>query len=254
MIDIPITLFHEEMGRGKPFVFIHGFPLDHATWLPVAGILAKKAHCILPDLRGLGKSPVPGTKTTIPQMAEDVIRLIDTLEVDKACFVGHSMGGYVAMQIARAYPERVFGLGLVATRSEPDSTKKAAERLASRDAVLNDGTSGLIDTMAERLTNRPEIRRLVKPVMQKTSPQGIALAQYAMAIREDATVWLRELTYPIVVVAGGRDVISPEKGMKDLCSQLMDGRWYFSSRASHMLPLEEPGLIARALEETYLND
>ncbi len=251
MNDTAIKLFYEEMGQGKPLVFIHGFPFDHSTWHPAANLLANKARCILPDLRGLGKSPVTGTESSIPIMADDIIHLLNVLEIDRACFIGHSMGGYVAMQIARAYPDRVFGLGLVATRSDPDTSDKAAERLASRAAVLSGGKSALIETMLERLTEKPEIRRQIKPIMENAPAQGIAMAQFAMANREDATGWLRELPFPIVVIAGGNDIISPIEDMKDLCAKLKDGRFYSSQSASHMLSMEEPELIARALEETY---
>lgn len=254
MNDQAIQIYFEERGQGNPLVFIHGFPFDHSTWNPVVALLEKKARCLMPDLRGFGKSKVTGNRSTIPMMADDIMRLLDDLKIDRACFIGHSMGGYVAMQIAHAYRERVFGLGLVTTRSDPDSVEKAAERLASRGAVLAGGTSTLIAGMLERLTNKPETRSQIRPIMEKATPQGIAMALFAMAHRKDATGWLQELEFPIVIMAGGNDIITPEREMKDLCGKLKDGRFYSSSTASHMLPMEEPGLIARALEETYLNN
>ncbi len=69
MSNLSVDLYFEEMGQGTPFLFVHGFPLDHATWLPVARLLKSKARCILPDTRGLGKSPVTGTEATIEDMA-----------------------------------------------------------------------------------------------------------------------------------------------------------------------------------------
>lgn len=253
MTNIPVDLYYAEMGQGKPLIFIHGFPLDHSTWLPVAQQLKSKARCILPDLRGLGKSPITGTETTILEMAEDVVRLMDRLDIRQAVVIGHSMGGYVAMQMAHSFPDRVMGLGLVATRAEPDSPESAASRLESRDDVLKNGISSIVRTMASRLTDNAEILPELLAIMEKNSSQGIAMAQYAMVHRQNATPWLKEISNPVVVVAGGKDGITSEEGLKKLVQILKKGKFYSSPTSTHMIPIEEPGLIARALEETFLN-
>ena len=252
MNDLPVELYFEEIGRGKPIIFLHGYPLDHTIWLPVAQLLQDKARCILPDLHGMGKSPVVGTEATILQMATDVIHLMDRLTLDQAIIVGHSMGGYIAMSLAHNFPERVCGLGLVTTRAEPDLPAKVLERLASREEVLKNGSSRLIDEMAGRLTDKPAIRQQILPIMQKTSPQGIAAALFAMAHREDAAPWLKSIDFPVFTAAGGMDILSPEQGLKEMSLLLKHGKFYTSPTATHMLPMEEPGLITRALQETYL--
>jgi 3-oxoadipate enol-lactonase len=247
-----VDLFYEEMGQGTPLIFVHGFPFDHATWLPVARLLRDKARCIMPDMRGLGKSPVTGTETSILDMATDVIRLMDRLAIQKAVIIGHSMGGYIAMQMAHSFSDRVIGLGLVATRAEPDAPDKSASRLESRDEVLKNGTASIIANMAALLTKNEDILREILPVMEKTSAQGVAMAQYAMVYRHDATPWLEAVKYPVVVIAGGKDEIIPEDELRNLTGRLKNGKYYSSPGASHMIPMEEPGLIARALEETFL--
>lgn len=249
-----VDLYYEEMGKGFPFLFLHGFPLDHGTWLPVARLLKDKARCVLPDLRGLGKSPVVGTEATILLLAEDITRLMDKLEIPQAVFVGHSFGGYIAMQIAHSFPDRISGLGLVATRSEPDSPEKAADRMQSREDVLKNGTSTLVKSMAARLTDDQTLLPGLIQIMEKSNPQGVAMAQFAMANRDDATLWLEKIDLPVVVVAGARDEIVPEESMKKLAQRCSCGKYYASPKATHMIPLEEPELIARALEETYLVD
>jgi 3-oxoadipate enol-lactonase len=253
MNDLSVDLYYEEMGQGKPLIFLHGYPLDHATWLPIAALLKEKARCILPDLRGLGKSPVTGTETTIRLMAEDVIRLMDQLKIEKAVISGHSMGGYIAMQLAHSFPGRVCGLGLIATRAEADSAEQAASRLAIREDSLRNGPAKLIQNMASRLTDRIDIKAEILSVMKNTDPRGIAMAQYAITNRENAEPWLLELDYPVVVVAGDKDVINTEDISKNIVAHLRNGKYYASPTASHMLPMEEPELVVRALEETYLS-
>jgi pimeloyl-ACP methyl ester carboxylesterase len=247
-----VDLFYREVGQGIPIVFLHGFPLDHTTWLPISQLMADRARSVLPDLRGLGQSPVVGTEATIELMAEDVTRLMDKLEIPQAVIVGHSMGGYIAMQLAHSFPDRISGLVLVATRSETDAPDKISARLSSREAVLKNGTAELVDSMAARLTDDPSLLLQLREIMEKTSPHGVAMAQFAMAHRNDATPWLSEIALPILVVAGAKDVIIPIESMKIMAQRVCCGKFYSSEKATHMIPLEEPELIARALEETFI--
>jgi 3-oxoadipate enol-lactonase len=253
MIKDTVDLYYEEIGRGIPIVFLHGFPLDHTTWLQAAQLLKNKARCVMPDVRGLGKSPAIGTETSILLMSEDVTRLMDKLEIPQAVIVGHSMGGYIAMQMARSFPDRIIGLGLVATKSEQDAPDKAAGRLQSREEVLKNGVTSVVESMSSRLTENPDILLDLREVMKRTSPQGMAMAQFAMVYRNDATPWLSDFRFPVAVIAGAKDVIILEESMKSLAKRLSCGKYYSSPNATHMVPVEEPDLIARALEETFLS-
>lgn len=251
-LENPVDLFYMEMGEGQPLFLLHGFPLDHTTWLPAANLLKPYFRCILPDLRGHGRSPVSGTEASISEMGADLVRLMDSLGIEQAIMAGHSMGGYIAMRLAREFPERVSGLGLVATRADADAPERAAVRMESRRDALAGQTDALIQSMLQRLTDREAIREEIFPVMKKTDPRGIAMAQYAIATRENAAPWLEELDYPVVVAAGGKDVINPEDVSQYILAHLRDSRYYLSPDATHMVLMEEPGLIARALMETYI--
>lgn len=253
MDDGVVDLYYEEIGAGKPVVLIHGFPLDHTTWLPVSNLLATKARCVLPDVRGLGRSPVTGIETSISSMGDDIVRLLDRLSIEKAVIVGHSMGGYICMEIVHNHPDRVSGLGLVATRASADTPEKAAGRLSDRQEVLKNGPAKLIDTMASRLTEDPEIRDQLLEIMKKNSPEGIAMALYAMAHRMDATEYLEALSIPVAMVIGIKDVFSPPDFFKTLSKWVKNGHIFSSPTGTHMILMEEPGLVARALEDTFLS-
>ncbi|HQH87162.1 MAG TPA: alpha/beta fold hydrolase, partial [Anaerolineaceae bacterium] len=53
-----VPLYYEEVGQGLPIVLLHGYPLNHTIWKPVADLLQDRARVIMPDLRGHGRSPV----------------------------------------------------------------------------------------------------------------------------------------------------------------------------------------------------
>jgi len=135
MIKKPIDLFFIEQGEGIPVLLIHGYPLDHQIWSRVVSMLAKKARIITPDLRGFGLSSATKGTYSMSLFAMDIIHLLDQLKIEKAIFVGHSMGGYVCLEIARSYSERMAGLALVASQAEADSSETRVGRYASIKAV-----------------------------------------------------------------------------------------------------------------------
>ena len=120
----PVDLFYNEQGQGTPVILLHGFPFNHTIWQPVMPLLAEHARLIMPDLRGFGQSPVTDGVYSMRLMAEDVVALMDKLGLEKAVLVGHSMGGYISLAFAQAYPNRLLGLGLVATQDSSDLPEK----------------------------------------------------------------------------------------------------------------------------------
>src|SRR4051812_18843041 len=98
---------------GIPLLLVHGFPLDHTIWQPQINECAVRGRVIAPDLRGFGGSGVTTGTVTMERHADDLAGLLDALEVrEPIVFCGLSMGGYVAWQFWRKYPERVRGLVL----------------------------------------------------------------------------------------------------------------------------------------------
>src|SRR5258708_1666760 len=103
-------------GQGEPVVLIHGLHSSaQMNWrLPgTIKLLAESYQVIALDLRGHGHSGKPEKESDYgPEMAEDVVRLLDHLKIEKAHIVGYSMGGLIAMKLAVEHPERVKSMVL----------------------------------------------------------------------------------------------------------------------------------------------
>ncbi|WP_223691453.1 alpha/beta fold hydrolase [Leifsonia poae] len=98
--------------RGLPLLAVHGITANHRSWSLVADALPG-TRVIAPDLRGRGRSnTLPGPFGLIDH-ADDLARLLDGLEVDRAVVAGHSMGGFVGVRFAERHPDRVASLVLV---------------------------------------------------------------------------------------------------------------------------------------------
>src|SRR5579875_2470927 len=114
------ALAYAEDGAGSAVVLIHGFLLDHSIWDGITPRLARRAHVLRPDVRGLGRSSVTPGPYLVETLAADVAALLDAKNIETATIVGHSLGGYIALAFFRMYRERVAALGMVGSRISPD--------------------------------------------------------------------------------------------------------------------------------------
>ena len=101
------------VGGGVPIVHIHGFAIAGGYLMPTARVLARRWVNVVPDLPGYGRSQRRDHALGIPELAEALIGVLDTLGIDRAVLLGNSMGCPVALEVAHASPERVHRLVLV---------------------------------------------------------------------------------------------------------------------------------------------
>ncbi|MDD4183711.1 MAG: alpha/beta hydrolase, partial [Candidatus Omnitrophica bacterium] len=116
-----ISLYYKVYGNGAPFLLIGGLGSDSSSWLGVVKEFSSYFQTIIFDNRGCGRSSAGG-KSTMTEMAKDAIALLDFLKIEKAHILGHSMGGYIAQELAINYPNRVNKLILESTA--PVSSKR----------------------------------------------------------------------------------------------------------------------------------
>ena len=110
-----VEMYYEVRGEGSPVLFIAGLMSDSSSWESVADLFAQNYKVILVDNRGVGQTKPLDVNTSIELIADDCILLLDYLEIDKISIVGHSMGGFIGMDIASRFPDRVNNLVLAAT-------------------------------------------------------------------------------------------------------------------------------------------
>ena len=113
-----IEMYHEVHGEGTPVVIINGYAGTSEGWESVSPLitdLSRHYKVIIQDNRGVGRSTITDKPVTPKLMASDKVALLDKLGIDAAYFIGNSMGGMIAQEIALNYPKRVLGLVLSAT-------------------------------------------------------------------------------------------------------------------------------------------
>ncbi len=239
---------YEILGEeGVPIVLIHGFGLNREMWIPLVTEYLRNHSVILPDVRGHGESDAPERPYPMALLAEDLVNLLSFLGVEKAIVCGHSMGGYITLAFADAYPQRLSGMGLITTRAEADSEKGRVGRYKSIEAVKKKGSRPIADSLAPRLTKDKELVQEVRAVLAETPPAGIIGALEGMAQRPDRTDLLREIPVPSLVVAGGEDQIIDSNRAKQMAESLPDGDFLLIPQAGHLPMLETPEKLGKGL-------
>lgn len=241
-------LFYKEFGQGKPLICLHGYPLDHSIWLPLVEGLQVRVRLILPDLRGHGRSPAPEGIYSMEGMAGDVLGMMDDLKIEKAVIAGHSMGGYVALALAREHPERLSGLALVASHCHADLPEKAQARLATAEQVEKEGSAAfLADSMVPNLTKNEGVQQQVREMITHANPLGVAGVSRGMAQRSATCGLLAELQVPAVIIAGEEDALISLDVAREMAKRLPKPWLEVVPAAGHMPMLEKPDTVGEVL-------
>ena len=248
-----IKMAFDDEGRGTPVVLLHGFPFDRSMWSEQARGLSATYRVIAPDLRGQGETELGGGSATMAEMAEDVAGLLDSLNVGRAVVGGLSMGGYVAFEFIRRFPERVAALVLADTRPQADTDEARRTREETARRALQDGMGPIADSMlpkllsAATLEHRPDIIAHTRAMMLGTRPEGAAAALRGMGARRDQTDMLPEVDVPTLVVVGGEDSITPPTDAEAMAGKIRGARLVLIEGAGHLSNVERPEEFNRAL-------
>src|SRR5260221_11095743 len=139
-MSIPVTLHYSEQGQGLPVVLMLGYPFSIGIWPTQHQGMSDHYRVITADLRGHGRSRAPEGVYDMETMARDVLALLDSLGVEKAAIIGHSMGGYVTFALWRLAKDRFAALGLVCSQASPDSDDTRQVRYKTAEKVFVEGS------------------------------------------------------------------------------------------------------------------
>ena len=220
-------------------IFGHALGLDHATWDGQARTFAERYRVVRYDTRGHGRSPATGT-LKIPDLAADVVGLMDALGIERAVFCGLSMGGFVGLQLALDNPERLAGLVLCDTACALGPASMWNERVAR---IEKGGTAALADdTLDETLgpttrAGRPGLAEAIKAMVGATDDAGYAAC--ARAIRDWSVCGhLSDVRTPTLVVTGGDDPAIPPERSQELADGIEAARLVVLEGARHLSNIE----------------
>lgn len=138
-------------GQGPHLVLLHGFTGSAESWDPVRPALERRRTVTAVDLPGHGRSSAPAhaSRYRLTRFADDLARLLDALDIDRAAVVGYSFGGRAALRFVLRHPQRVSALVLESTSPGIDDPAERAARARSdaelADAIERGGVTAFVD-------------------------------------------------------------------------------------------------------------
>jgi 3-oxoadipate enol-lactonase len=251
-----VRISYSDAGNGNPVLFIHGHPFDRSMWQSQVQSLRWRYRTISPDLRGYGQSGLgPEPVSTLDLFAGDLVRLLDHLSIDRVCVVGLSMGGQIAMEFARAYPQRTAAAVLAATFPQAETPEGIDLRNRTADRILNEGIAISGSEILPRLIGRvalkksPSIAATVYRMICATNPVGAAAALRGRAMRRDYRESLKAFQFPCLIIIGTDDAYSTVDEAEAMHAAIPGSRLEVFSQTGHMPNLEEEDRFNRHLHE-----
>jgi pimeloyl-ACP methyl ester carboxylesterase len=215
-----IRIAYDVLGSGPPLVLIMGYRLSSLAWpLDFIEALAAKFTVVLFDNRGTGASDKPTTGYEISNMARDVSGLLDHLEIARTNVLGYSMGGAIAQEFVRQFPDRVLGLVLCATMCGGPRATYAPPSVVRVMRELDGLTPEEIARQIWSVTYAPGYienhRELAENQMRREiaapTPLHAADLQYQAFAEFDCATALPNIQAPTLVMTGDLDrLVSPQ--------------------------------------------
>ena len=214
------SVFYTDEGKGNAIVLLHGFLENSTMWEAIKPELIKRNRVVCIDLLGHGQTECFGYVHSMELMADVVADVLHFLKIRRSIFVGHSMGGYVALAFAEKSPDNVKGLCLLNSTTRADSSERVQLRNRAIEAVKTNYRNLVRMSISnlfrpKSLTLFSEEIKQVKTEALKTPLQGYIAAQEGMKIREDREVLLNFSPYKKMIIYGKKDPILDYKDVLD---------------------------------------
>ena len=243
-----------EAGDGRPIVLLHPFPLNANYWAPQLASPPAGWRILAPDFRGFGTQGAGDASVrSIDDYARDVIATLDARRIERAVVAGVSLGGYVALAIARLAPARVAALVLANTRMDADPPDNRANRLKLLELIAREGSAGVARDMPKlfggtTISGRPELVERARAVIADAPAEGMAAAVRAIMTRPDATAVAAAFRGPVLLVSGEEDALTPPPLQQAMLEVMTQARLEVIPAAGHLASLEQPEAFNAVLQ------
>ncbi len=227
----------DEGAKEKPaIVFANSLGSDLRIWDEVAARLAADFRVIRYDKRGHGLTDAVPAPYSAKDLADDVARLLDALEIGEAVIGGVSVGGIIAQALALNHPRRVrtLGIGTVQTGGLKALESPTMERWFS----------------AQFRVRRPADIRGYSTMLLQTSVAGYIGT--CCALRDaDFRAMAARIKCPTLVLCGAEDISTPPELAKELVDLIPGARFTLIENAGHLPCVEQPAIVAERMMQFF---
>lgn len=246
-VDVSATV--TGVADGPAVVLSNSLGSTHRMWDAQLAALEERFRVVRYDTRGHGDSPVVDGPYRIHDLVGDVVALLDRLEIDRAHFIGLSLGGMTGMRLAATHPDRVNRLVLLCTAVNLPPASGWTDRAAT---VRENGVASIATAVVDRwftpayLEANPDRREYYEQMVASTPAEGYAGCCEAIA-ELDLAADLARITAPTLSIAGDDDPATPPARLAEIADGVADGRLLVAEQARHLANAEQPAIVTPAI-------
>lgn len=253
-----VKIHYRRCGTGKPCLLIQGVGVRGDAWRTQTDTLAKDYELCSIDNRGVGESN--GAPSSITQMADDALAVLDKLGWERAHVVGHSMGGAVAMALAAKSSSRVSSLALLCTVARGRDIFSLSPRVLAIQMRTRLGTKEsrrraffeLVSGPSYSSTDEGSLLELEQVFGRRLDelPRVVPRQMFAFARFNSKPMWPALSAIRTLVLSAKHDIVCPAKSGERL-AQGIDGALYKLVDGGHAVPAQDPATINAVLERFW---
>ena len=245
--------FTDSGGTGDAVLLVHAIGCDHRMWDGLGTALAPRLRVIRMDVRGHGASPVTPGPYSLDQLADDARDLLDSLKIERAHWVGLSMGGMIGQAFALRHPKRLRKLVLANTTSTYGTQGPAMWE--ARAKAVGEGGMAAVKELAMQRYFTDDFRASHSDIVDRigsgflaTDPEGYIAC--CNAIRDlEFSGDLHRIAAPTLVIAGEKDVGTPVAMSEEIAKAIPGARLAVIPGAAHLSAVENPEAFNRLVED-----
>jgi pimeloyl-ACP methyl ester carboxylesterase len=207
-----IKIHYAVSGEGETVVLLHGFLETIEMWRDLAPEIARTHQVVCIDLLGHGETASLGYVHTMEDMADAVYAVLQHLNIKKAKFIGHSMGGYVALALAEQQPQLFDGLCLMNSTFKADSEERKVLRTRANEMAKTNFENLVRMSFANlfapesRISFKAEYEQALN-IALNTSLQGYMAANEGMKLRPNRFEVFKSLKAHKLIILGEKDTL-----------------------------------------------
>ncbi|GIV64352.1 MAG: alpha/beta hydrolase [Chloroflexota bacterium] len=239
---ISYSLYEGGKNDQKAVVLIHGAGGSHLDWPPEFRRLTGYTVYAM-DLPGHGRSTLPGCQS-VEEYAEALLEFLAAVGRFQAVFVGHSMGAAIALYLGLEFPQHVAGLGLFSAAACFDVPPQLVDYL-SNPSSAELGIRIIRERLLTGVTSPEWVARISSSLLKVRT--SVLYGDWLACARFDIRQRVNQIQAPAYIACGRNDRLTPPSRSRFLADQLPLARLDVIAECGHLLPMEQPGLMAGRL-------
>jgi len=240
-------------GNGFPLIFLHGFCESSKIWSSFSKEISRHYKVICPDLPGFGQSPLPTKQFSLEDIGDTIVNWLQSIGVEQAIVIGHSLGGYISLEILRKYPD--FNKAIVLLNSsalaDPDDKKENRNKLIQ--FIGEHGVAPFLKTFVPSLFYPPTAGKYQAEIEAieteglSIKPESVMWYAAAMRDRRDSVDLLKQHSKRILLIAGEHDQNVPLEKSREMAQYLLQDYVHIVPESSHMSLFEQTQICQQAI-------